>query len=243
MDQDGNPNMPWRFPSERYLKNYLDNIIEAVETQQPFSVIRIGDGELMVLQQGLIHPIEYLVKNVPWASGYGYCGTILPNIELRTRMIDAIKYADLVGVFDGDPPMMDVFKVIEERYGVTPKNIFYAFDNLFLPMNKDFVKLMVKYPPLLVGNSAKRFAEYIKNELGIVVPGTLECPDCRHIDATIEAMGKIEHRWSLVSAGVCAKVICPEMARRYGKVAFDFGHAPDNVMAPDYKEYWLVKPD
>jgi hypothetical protein len=33
------------------------------------------------------------------------------------------------------------------------------------------------------------------------------------------------------------------MATKHGKVAIDFGHAPDNVMSPVYKDYWLANPD
>lgn len=249
--QTTNPtSIPWFFPSQQYSTNYLQEIKYSLENNQSYSWIRIGDGELAVLQQEYIHPIDYLQRNIPWANGVGYCGTTLPNIELRDRLIQAIKESDLVGLFKGDPPTEEVFKAI----GIQPKNICYGFDNIALPMNKDFVKLLIKYPILIVGGGshcvidgirfdANFYAKKFKEFLNVDVVGTVSnIHQYSDIQVCMDEIMKYDFKLCLVSAGVNAKIICSEMKKRKSAVYLDMGHAWDNCFHPPgkYDEYWLI---
>lgn len=235
MDQNGNPNMPWYFPSDKYEKDYLQMIRYAIENEEPFSLVRVGDGELYILAQESLFPLDYIRTNVPWASGYGYCGVVLPDLEIKVRMVNAIKNATVVGLFEGDP----LSEAVWDSLGYKPVRNIYAFDNVFLPMNRDFVQLVREFPPLLVGREAPRYKEYIEGQLNVTLPPTVNLEDSRGIDQCIQEMLSIPHKWSLVSGGANAVIICSELAYKYKKVSFDAGHMWDNVMAPDYKEYWL----
>lgn len=189
----------------------------------------------MVLAQESVYSLDWIEKNVPWGSSNAYCGVRLPNLELRDRMIESITKADMVGVFADDDFTDQVFKAL----GIRPRSICYAFENVYLPMYKPFVDLIRRYPPLLVGRPAEQFARYLYEKLGVVVPGTVSIDGYEELDSCIEAMARIGHEWSLVSAGVNATVICTTMAEQWGKVAIDFGHAPDCAMSPDYPNCWL----
>jgi hypothetical protein len=214
----------------------VNQIADALVGHRPYSLVRIGDGENIVMAQEKVLSLEWIGTNVGWSHSTGYCGAALPNLELRDRMVKAVKQADMVGVFACD----DLTQRIFSAFDIKPRSIFYAFDNLYMPMYKPFVDLIRKYPPLLVGNPAGRFAAYLHEKLGITVPGTVAINGYNELDTCIRQMAAIPHQWSLVSAGVNALVIADTMASEYGKVSIDFGHAPDNVMAPDYVDYWLA---
>ncbi len=213
----------------------VENISNSLFSGKPFSLIRLGDGELTVLAQELVYSLDWIEKNVPWAGSNYYCGVTLPNLELRDRMIESIAKADMVGVFADDDFTRRVFKVL----GIQPRSICYAFENIYLPMFKPFVDLIRRYPPLLVGRPAEQFARFLYEKLGVVVPGTVSINGYEELDSCIEAMARIGHEWSLVSAGCNATVICTTMAEQWGKVAIDFGHAPDCAMSLDYPNCWL----
>jgi len=106
-------------------------------------------------------------------------------------------------------------------------------------MDKPFVDLICSYPPLPVGRPAERFAALLQAKLGVTVPGAVPINSSEELDSCIEAMLRIPHAWSLVSAGGNAVIMFSVMASECGKVSLDFGHAPDNVMGPDYPDYWL----
>jgi len=78
----------------------LNQVQLALFQKRPFSLVRIGDGENLVLAQNvLISPREIL--NTYWVkqsdTGRGK-GVTLPNLNLRNQMVKAIRQADLVGI-------------------------------------------------------------------------------------------------------------------------------------------------
>jgi len=227
------------FPSMEYNKNYLNEIIEHIKDKKSYSWIRIGDGELVFLQQEYVKSIEQIKKTVGWSNSNNYCGASVPNLELRDRLIEAIKNSNLVGVFQGDPDTMAAFKAID----ISPKNICYAFDNVFLPMNAMFVNnVILKNKIYLVGSKSSFYAEKFKEILGIDVVGYSTILSYADIDKVKNEMANKDYDVALVSAGVNAKIICYEMAQKENKVFLDMGHAWDNAFhpPPQYKEYWLL---
>lgn len=227
------------FPSMQYNPNYLKEVIEAIKNKKPYSWIRIGDGEIVFLQQEYVRSIDQIRKSVGWSSANNYCGASIPNLELRDRLIEAIKNSNLVGVFQGDPDTMNCFKVIN----ISPRNIFYAFDNVFLPMNATFVNhVILKNRIYLVGSKSKYYAQKFKEILGIDVVGVSTISDYSEINKVMHEMSEVEFDVALVSAGVNAKIICYEMSKKDNRVYLDMGHAWDNAFHPPpyYQEYWLL---
>jgi hypothetical protein len=231
--------IPHYFPSLKYNDHYLEDIKEAIKNKEPYSWIRIGDGELVFLEQEYVRSTDELLRLYGWAGYTDYCGASVPNLVLRDRLIEAIKCSDLVGVFHGDPPMMEAFDKIK----LSPENICYAFDNIYLPMNADFVNnILLKNKLLLVGQKSDFYAQKFKEILNIDVVGTVKIGTYADIENCMDEMAKYEYDVALVSAGINAKIICYEMSKKFNSVYLDMGHAWDNAFYPpgNYDEYWLI---
>jgi len=218
--------------------DYLKEIQEAIKNKQPYSFVRIGDGELVFLQQEYISPIAELQRRVGWSSSSNYCGAKLPNLELRDRLIDSLRNSNAVGWFEADQDMIDVFNKI----GIEPKNSFYAFDNVGLPMSPEFVNsVLIKNKLLIVGQKSKFYADKLKEYLNKDVEGFISIKSYDEIDKCMKEMEQYDYDVALVSAGINANVICYEMSTKYNKVYLDMGHAWDNAFSDTYKTYWLIK--
>ena len=241
----GNRDVPWIYPSEEKIfskadliptNKIINIIVNSVKTKTPLSLIRIGDGELSVMAQNIVLPTTYLTKSAAWNST-NYCGVCLKqdmqnNYIMREKCIDAVKNADLVGIFPNGEFTNKMFSAIQFK----PAKVFYAFANVYFCYKKEFVDLIISNPPLLVGKLAKDFAEYIYKILGVQAAGyytDIHCPE--DINKTIEYMVNTPHDWSLVSAGVNADIIAPIMAKKYGKVCIDYGQGMSTLMNPKYK--------
>jgi hypothetical protein len=220
-----------------YSYSFPGMIMYCIDNNLPMSLVRLGDGELYILAQEIVYSIDYIKQHVGWSHSTGYCGASVPSIPLRDRMIESIKNATVVGMFKNDPFNKEIF----EKIGFYPKNICEAFENLYLPMRKDFVDIIRKYPPLLIGRKSQVYANYFKQILNVDIPACIGIESYREIDSVIEQAMKIsdQWKWCLVSAGVPAVVIAGELDYKYGKVALDFGHSADNAIEPTWREYWF----
>lgn len=236
--------IPWIYPGweVKFSKDELiptsqiiQTIADCVQTKTPLSIVRIGDGELSVMAQNICLTSDYLKKSAAWGSTK-YCGVCLKedmqnNFAVRDQCIEAVKNADIVGIFPNGGFTSKVFSSI----GYKPEKVFYAFANVHFCFKKSFVDLIRSNPPLLVGRLAKEFAAYIENTLGVKAAGyytDISCPE--DIGRTVEYMADTPHDWSLVSAGVNADIIAPIMAKKYGKVCVDYGHGMGTLLNPKY---------
>ena len=137
-------------------------------------------------------------------------------------MVEALGKSTLVGMFQGDPPMMKCL----EKINVYPENICYAFDNVFLPMNAYFVNnILLKNKLLFVGRESNFYKKKFKEVLGVDAVGTVQINSYADIDKCMDEMCKYEYDVALVSAGVNANVICYEMTKKLNRVFLDMGHA------------------
>lgn len=243
--------IPWLYNNQEIMflqedliptEDVIKRMVNCVYEKSPLSVIRVGDGELSVMSQNITLPTEYLKKSTAWSST-DYCGVSLKqdveeNFIIRDRCIEAVKNADIVGVFPNGEFTNKFFSSINFR----PNNVFYAFGNVYFCFMKAFVDLIISKPPLLIGQQANDFSQYIHKILGATVAGTytnIHSP--KDIEKTIEYMKNTPHDWSLVSAGVNADIIAPIMAKEYGKVCIDYGHGMDVLMNPKYAgQYYFL---
>lgn len=211
-------------------------IMQSIKEKNPFSLVRLGDGELAILTQ-LYHSAEEVNNNYAWTRDTGYCGVSVPCPGFLKRMIDGIKNATVVGMFENDPLNKKVF----EAMNYYPEHRCHAFENLYLPMRKDFVKIIREYPPLLIGRRSKEYAKHFRDLFQIEVPGAIEINSFKEIDDVINKSMDISHKWewALVCAGASAVVIAAEFDYKYGKIALDYGHAEDNILA-EWHGYWYA---
>jgi hypothetical protein len=115
---------------------------------------------------------------------------------------------------------------------------------MLINYNKNFVNLIKENPPLLIGSMSKHFYKFLYDELGVKAKGyytDITCP--ADIDKTVDYMNSVEHDWSLISAGVNAKIISNIMAKQYGKVCVDYGQGMSTLVDLDkkYGQYKLNK--
>lgn len=238
-------NTPWLYPGWEItfsreelmsLDELVKIIVSSVNNKIPLSMIRVGDGELTVMSQGICLSSDHLSHHIAWKTT-DYCGVslkqdMLDEFKTRDRLIEAVKTADLVGIYPNGIFTSKVFSAIHFK----PSRLFFIYSNLSLCTKKSFVDLIIANPPLLVGRLAERFAEYIEKTLGVKVPGYYtgqHGPE--DIEKTVEYMASIPHDWSLVSSGVNADLIAPIMAKQYGKVCVDYGQGVNVLLDPKYK--------
>lgn len=237
---------PCHFKSDLFI-DYIEQIKLCLKEKAPYSWIRIGDGEEHVLGQDYIYPSNNVRAHVSWWNNSNYCGTTLPNLELRDRMIKAYKGSEAVGLFIGEnSATIKIFNKI----GIQPRQIFYGYDNVHLPMNPNFVRMLCENKVLVVGGGNREnrdgefFANKIKEKLDIDIDFVNGIKSYADIENCMNQIRKKEFDIALVCAGVNAKVICWELSREMNKVFMDFGHAFDNAFYDkdnvNYNEYFLL---
>jgi|GEM_PF-4388735 len=82
-----------------FLPDVLRRIERALVQKEPLSLVRIGDGEHIVLAQKSIWPMKKELRE-PWAqkSRRGQKGVTLPNLKVRNEIVHAIRTASIVGI-------------------------------------------------------------------------------------------------------------------------------------------------
>lgn len=214
----------------------LNRIQIALLHKNPFSLVRIGDGENIVLAQNvLLSPKEVL--NTYWVkqsdTGRGK-GVTLPNLNLRNQMVKAIRRADLVGICrqkNDEVSVPSKYKreltnKLFERFHLKPSNLCYVFVNRKMVSYRLFWEIIHRYRTLLISKWAEAYAEKITREYTDLKPRIAGCLDFTHykqIPDILEEIGKYRFDLALISAGVNSVLLAPAVAERYGKVGVDFG--------------------
>lgn len=224
-------------PDEQFLKvdQVLDSIKEAIEQNTPFSLLRVGDGENIVMAQDSILTIpEVLNRGWAKAANEGKKGVTIPNLELRDEMVEALKKADLIGIpfWENDPIMADqivkrpLTEAIFKYFNIVPSKICHTFVNRVLTQKKEFWSLLKGKRILLIGSWADQVKPILEKEpYGLNIAITYEFTKYDHIKETLDKVTEIKDEFdiALVSCGVNAVVLAQRIAELTGKVALDFG--------------------
>lgn len=241
----------------------LNRMEDALTNQKPFSLVRLGDLENIVLGQykfisedKIINcPLHKNNKKIRFSKD-GKCyvklvskGLTLPNMRMLKQMIEAIRKADVVGVcryINDEIEAPDKYKreltnKIFDYYNLRPAYLTYILVSRRIVAYERFWELVHRCRTLLISSYAKEFAEVIKKKYDHLKPniaGCLNFTDYEQIPATLEKAGKIKFDLALLSAGASAVIMAPELAGRFGKVAIDFGKAMQFMVKPNKR----VKP-
>lgn len=214
----------------------LNRVLIALKQKSPFSLVRIGDGENIVLAQNiLLSPREvlktYWVKQSDTGRGKGIT---LPNLNLRNKMVKAIRLADLVGICRQKNDEVSVpsrykremTNKLFEHFHLNPSNLCYVFVNRQMVSYRLFWEILHRYRTLFISKWAAAYAEKINHDYPFLKPrivGCVDFTDYQQIPAVLAAIGKYRFDLALISAGVNSVLLAPAIAERYGKVALDFG--------------------
>ncbi|HHT48743.1 MAG TPA: hypothetical protein GXZ98_05565 [Firmicutes bacterium] len=236
------------FPDGKLLSDLevLRRIHKALRQKKPFSLVRIGDGENIVLAQGKFLSNQKIEQTywVQQGRRTGRKGVDLPNLNLRDRMLKGIKQADIVGIcrrHNDEVAAPTRFKreltnKIFDYYNLQPANLCYVFCNRKIVSYRYFWKLLHQYRTLLISKWADRYAQKIKGKYSCLPPqiiGTINFQHYDQIPTVLKKVGKYDFDLALISAGVNAVILAPAIAKRYKKVAIDFGKTMMYTVLPN----------
>jgi len=241
------------FPDNKLLSELevLRRIHKALRQEKPFSLVRIGDGENIVLAQGKFLTNQEIERTYWVRQGRrtGGKGVDLPNLTLRDRILKGIRQADIVGIcrrHNDEVAAPTRFKreltnKIFDYYRLQPPELCYVFCNRKMVSYRYFWKILHRYRTLLISKWADQYARQIKGKYASLPPqivGTINFNHYDQIPAVLKKVGKFDFDLALISAGVNAVILSPAIAKRYGKVAIDFGKTmmytvrPNNRLRP-----------
>lgn len=208
-------------------------IMNALNTKSPLSVIRLGDGELLTLAQDVVLNREQVRKEGHFLK---YAGVQLPDLAARDQLVQAIGSADIVGIPklrlpNFQPLAFSVFKA----HGIDYRQLRLTLSTINYSIYMDGLLrgILANRRVLVVGNSAPQLSQVLSLS-GIRVTGAVAPVEGMH-DIT-RVMGEIAARdfdIALVGAGIPAVVIVQRIATELGKVAVDFGHLADSFVNGD----------
>lgn len=203
----------------------------AIASQQPISVVRLGDGELLALAQETVYDADYIRREAPFLP---QAGIAAGDHAARERLADAVRRATIVGVPLSRMPHFGPLLApalagngIDMRtLRLTESTVNYSFY-----LNGLLDRLLRGRRILVIGNSAHRLAVKLA-EAGYLVTGAITpvsgFTDIDRVAAEAAAAAGA-YDLALVAAGIPAVVIASHLAFEHGKAAVDFGHLADQI--------------
>ncbi len=207
-----------------------ERIALALRERHPFSLIRFGDGESLTLAQGLVlGPAEVLARGPFLPAG----GVPIPAPQVRDGLLQGIRRADLVGIplsrsRDYQPLFASALAAAGEALPVG--RLTHSLVNYELWKHGRLAPLLAGRRVLVVGGQGQRFAEFLAAH-GVTVAGVVApFRGVTDLGPALEACAQHRFDLALVSAGVAACLLCPELSARLGVVALDFGAMADEAL-------------
>lgn len=207
-----------------------EQLVGALNAQRPFSVVRLGDGELLALAADTVLPGEEVQELAPFLP---YAGVPRSTPEIRASLAEAIQGADCVGVpisraptFQGLLfPVLQHFGIDWSRLKLTSSTINYGLhqSGLLLP-------ILHGRRVLLIGSKAHELGGLLQTH-GVHVAGVIgSVAGYSDIPRVMQQAAEVAFDIALVAAGIPAVILCRRIAGELGKVALDFGHLADKLV-------------
>lgn len=215
----------------------LDRIASAVQAGQPFSLVRIGDGENLVLAQETVLTIDQVLQE-RWAAkaNRGQKGLNLPNLVLRDLVASSVRQADIVGILPYDDASIKAPDYLKRQMtdrtfrqlGIAPAVTCHACVNRELAVMPQFWELLRSRRILIATRETDKLAARLAEEpYGVNVVHAVPFGHSDQLAETLSWIGqhKDEFDVALFTCGVNAVVLAERTAAITGKVAIDFGKA------------------
>lgn len=201
----------------------------AMNHQIPFSVVRLGDGELLTLAQEAVMSIDDVKREGHFLS---YAGVEVPDFEARDALLQAVRGASIVGIPKlRNPNFQPLAFSVFRTYGLDYRSmkLTHSLINYYMYTSGSLRGMLNGRRVLVVGNLAPQLKAAM-DAAGFHVVGTVT--PVHGVKDVNRIMGEI-HRMSfdiaLVAAGIAAVIISQRIAAECGKVAVDFGHLADSI--------------
>lgn len=221
----------------------LRAIEKALSEHTPLSLVRIGDGENIVLAQRSVWPMRRVLRE-RWAvkANKGEKGVTLPNIKLRNELVRAIRSATIVGIL---PPGDEEIKApaylkrsltnrVFRHFKLKPRVTCHACVNRMMPSARLFWDILRRRRILVVTRDPRPLKATLESApYSLHVAHTLAFSHYDQIESAMRAIETIADEFdiALLSCGVNAVVLAPRIAAATGKVAIDFGKGPERIAA------------
>ncbi|MEK4277231.1 GT-D fold domain-containing glycosyltransferase [Paenibacillus sp. FSL R7-0026] len=224
------------------MEGVLDQLEAALLEHRPLSLVRVGDGENIVMSQETVWPTEQVLQE-RWAkkANLGQKGLRLPNPKLRDEVAASLQRADIVGILPrGDStinapdylkrPLTDM---VFAHFGISPPMTCHACVNRELAQNPRFWQMLAGKRVLLVTREIEALRVMLEREpynLNIVTALPFDSYD--QMDETLHWIQNNQHTFdvALFSCGVNAVILAERTAALAGKVAIDFGKANNIIL-------------
>lgn len=224
------------------MEGVLDQLEAALLEHRPLSLVRVGDGENIVMSQETVWPTEQVLQE-RWAkkANLGQKGLRLPNPKLRDEVAASLQRADIVGILPrGDStinapdylkrPLTDM---VFAHFGISPPLTCHACVNRELAQNPRFWKMLAGKRVLLVTREIEELRVMLEREpynLNIVTALPFDRYD--QMDETLHWIQNNQQTFdvALFSCGVNAVILAERTAALAGKVAIDFGKANNIIL-------------
>jgi len=207
----------------------FDELENAIRDRTPYSVVRLGDGELMTLAQDIVMPAE---QTAVQAAFLPYAGVTPPDIASRDLLASAIRQATIVGVPLSRRKQFQplLFPVLRGHHlDIRSMRITSSTINYSLYQEGLLQRLLQGKKLLLIGNASPGLAG-ILSAGGFWVTGVIApVRGMADINRVVMEAGAADFDLALVAAGIPAVVIASRIAAELGKAAVDFGHLADGI--------------
>lgn len=218
------------------LKNAMEienEIKNALKEKKGYSLIRLGDGELLALAHDILLRSEEIKEN-PRLNFLSYAGIDIPNHQFRDRLTRNILRASAIGIPTARfPAYQRLFNRLATFHKLPLKNLNLTHSVINYYLNNSttvYHDLLKNKKILLIGNRMKEGKEYFEKEGYNSIVDSITVNGIDSIDSVIEQTKLYDYDVALVSAGIPANIICVELAK-INKVALDFGHMIDNLLS------------
>ena len=205
-------------------------ILHALEAGLPFSLVRIGDGELLTLAQEKVLSIEQVKEQ---GSFLGYAGVNVPDLEARDQLRDAIIRASVVGipklrVRNFQPLALAAFKA----HGIDFASLTLtdSLINYYLYQSGYLSRILAGRRVLIAGNLAEPLANYMRSHGVNVVAAISPVEGVKDVPRVMAEIAKHDFDVALIAAGISAVLISERIATDLGRVAIDFGHLANSMV-------------
>ncbi|WP_027084551.1 GT-D fold domain-containing glycosyltransferase [Cohnella panacarvi] len=216
----------------------LRRILRALKNKEAFSLVRIGDGENIVISQNSVWPLKKVMRE-PWAKRKDK-GVTLPNLRLRDELVRSVRKATVVGILDKNDRMIRAPRYLKRRltdrvfrhYKLNPRLTCNAIVNRVMPYEPLFRKVVKGRRILVVNRNPSAIKSVLERPpYRAKVTAMIRFAHYRQIRSALRKAARHQRSFdlALITCGVNAVILAPRIARLTGKVAIDFGQAPKFV--------------
>lgn len=206
-------------------------IANALSSRKPYSLVRLGDGELLALAHDTVLPVEQVQREGPFLP---YAGVNPPDHVGRDALAETLRHASLIGIPESRHPSFQglLFPVLR-HYDLDYRKLRLTSSTINYSLNEEgrLRQLMTGRRLLLIGNETPGLAGWL-GARGFFVAGAVAPVDGIYgVDFAMKQAAKIDFDLALVSAGIAAVILCTRIAAELGKVAIDFGHLANKLIS------------